>query len=125
MNARSLCTLLITASLLIAAPLRADDEVNIKTTPVADNIYMLTGKGGNIGVFTGADGTFVIDDQFAPLTEKILQAIKKLGGDSPRFLINTHFHGDHTGGNENLGKAGTLIVSHHNVRKRLENGYYI
>ena len=93
--------------------------------PVTDNIYMLSGQGGNIGVFLGGDGTFVVDDQFAPLTEKILAAIKSVGGDTPRFLINTHFHGDHTGGNENLGKAGTLIVSHDNVRQRLVNGSFI
>ena len=86
---------------------------------------MLTGQGGNIGLFLGEDGTFIIDDQFAPLTEKILAAIKSVGGDTPRFLINTHFHGDHTGGNENLGNAGTLIVSHDNVRERLVNGSYI
>ncbi len=86
---------------------------------------MLSGQGGNIGLFLGKDGTFVIDDQYAPLTDKILAAIKSVGGDTPRFLINTHFHGDHTGGNENLGNAGTLIVSHENVRKRLVNGSYI
>jgi len=92
---------------------------------VADNIYMLTGNGGNIGLFLGNDGTFIVDDQFAPLTDKILAVIKSVGGDIPRFLLNTHFHGDHTGGNENLGKAGTLIVSHDNVRERLVNGSYI
>ena len=92
--------------------LLAQDDVKINAIPVSDNIYMLTGQGGNIGLFLGEDGTFIIDDQFAPLTEKILAAIKSVGGDTPRFLINTHFHGDHTGGNENLGNAGTLIVSH-------------
>ncbi len=115
----------LTALSLVSIPVTAQDDVTITTVPVAANIHMLSGKGGNIGVFTGADGTFVIDDQFAPLTEKILAAIKAVGGDTPRFLINTHFHGDHTGGNENLGKAGTLIVSHHNVRTRLQNGYVI
>lgn len=125
MKIRSLCSVVISALLLTTPTLRADGEVTIKTIPVANHIYMITGKGGNIGVFTGKDGTFVIDDQFAPLTDKILKAIKAVGGDSPRFLINTHFHGDHTGGNENLGKTGTLIVSHHNVRKRLENGSFI
>jgi glyoxylase-like metal-dependent hydrolase (beta-lactamase superfamily II) len=61
---------------------------------------MIGGEGGNIGVFIGEDGTFLIDDQFAPLTEKIVEAIKSVGGDHPKFLINTHYHGDHTGGNE-------------------------
>ena len=103
----------------------ADEEVTINTIPVTSNLFMLMGKGGNIGLFTGADGTFVIDDQYAPLTEKILTAIKSAGGKTPRFLLNTHYHGDHTGGNENLGNTGTLIVSHHNVRQRLKNGSFI
>lgn len=103
----------------------AQDDVKITSTSVADNIYMLNGKGGNIGLFVGADGSFIIDDQFAPLTGKILEAIKAVGGDTPRFLINTHFHGDHTGGNENLGNKGTLIVAHDNVRQRLIDGSFI
>ena len=105
--------------------LLAQDDVKINAIPVSDNIYMLSGQGGNIGLFLGEDGTFIIDDQFAPLTEKILAAIKSVGGDTPRFLINTHFHGDHTGGNENLGNIGTLIVSHDKVRERLVAGSYI
>mgnify|MGYP000241437050 CR=1 FL=1 len=100
-------------------------EAKIEAIKVSDNIHMLTGKGGNIGVLTGADGTFMIDDQFSPLTPKILAKIKEIGGEHPKFLINTHFHGDHTGGNENLGKAGTLIVSHNNVRERMASGSYI
>jgi cyclase len=86
---------------------------------------MITGQGGNIGLLTGEEGSFLIDDQFAPLTEKIIEVVKSVGGDVPRFLINTHYHGDHTGGNENLGKAGTLIMAHHAVRERLVNGSYI
>ncbi len=108
-----------------ASTLLAQGDVKINPIPVSDNIYMLSGQGGNIGLFLGEDGTFIIDDQFAPLTEKILAAIKSVGGDTPRFLINTHFHGDHTGGNENLGNAGTLIVSHDKVRERLVAGSYI
>ena len=92
---------------------------------LTDQIYMIAGKGGNIGLFIGEDGTFLIDDQFAPLTEKIIAAIKSVGGDYPKFLINTHYHGDHTGGNENLGKGGTLIFSHDNVRERLSAGSFI
>ena len=91
----------------------------IDSVKVSDNIHMLTGKGGNIGIMTGEAGTFMIDDKFAPMTAEILENISKLGGTSPRFVINTHFHGDHTGGNENLGKAGSVIFSHENVRKRL------
>lgn len=100
-------------------------DVEIKAVPVTDKIHMLVGQGGNIGLFVGEDGTFLIDDQFAPLTEKIVDAIKSVGGQHPRFLINTHYHGDHTGGNENLGKGGALIVSHDNVRERLIAGAYI
>lgn len=94
-------------------------QVQITRVAVTDNISMLQGSGGNIGLFIGEDGTFLIDDQFAPLTEKILAAIKEAGGDTPKFLLNTHHHGDHTGGNENLGRAGALIVSQDNVRRRL------
>ena len=101
------------------------EEVKIEPIKVTDQIYMLTGQGGNLGLFVGQDGTFLIDDQFAPLTEKIIAAIKSVGGDSPKFLINTHYHGDHTGGNENFGKGGTLIFSHDNVRDRLLNGSFI
>jgi glyoxylase-like metal-dependent hydrolase (beta-lactamase superfamily II) len=101
------------------------DEVNIITTQVSEQIYMIEGKGGNIGLFIGKEGTFLIDDQFAPLTEKIIEAIKSVGGDHPEFLINTHYHGDHTGGNENLGQGGTLIFSHDNVRERLSTGSFI
>ncbi len=108
-----------------ASTVLAQSDVKINPIPVSDNIYMLSGQGGNIGLFLGEDGTFIIDDQFAPLTEKILAAIKSVGGDTPRFLINTHFHGDHTGGNENLGNAGTLIVAHDKVRERLVTGSYI
>ena len=101
------------------------DEVEIKTIPITGQIYMVTGKGGNIGLFIGEDGTFLIDDQFAPLTERIIAAIKSVGGDFPKFLLNTHYHGDHTGGNENLGRGGTLIFSHDNVRDRLGAGSFI
>lgn len=93
--------------------------VEIETIPVADNIFMLRGRGGNIGVSVGADGVFLIDDQFAPLTDKILAAVKTLSNQPIRFLLNTHWHGDHTGGNENLGEAGTVIVAHDRVRDRL------
>lgn len=126
MFTRSMLLAVITvAHLFTISTLRAEDEIIITTIPVADNIYMLTGKGGNIGVFTGDDGTFVIDDQFAPMTSKILASIKSVGGETPRFLLNTHFHGDHTGGNENLGRKGALIVAHNNVRQRLVSGSFI
>ena len=98
------------------------DAVQIKTTKVADGIYMLEGEGGNIGVSAGEDGVFLIDDQFAPLTPKITAAVKAISDKPIRFLVNTHWHGDHVGGNENLGKAGVVIVAHDNVYKRMAVG---
>lgn len=95
------------------------DKVQIKTTQLAQNIYMLEGEGGNIGVSAGEDGVFLIDDQFAPLTTRILAAIKTISDKPVRFLLNTHWHFDHTGGNENLGKSGVVIFAQDNVRKRL------
>lgn len=86
---------------------------------VADGIHVIRGQGGNIGVSVGADGVFMIDDQFAPATQAILDQIKTVTDQPVRFLVNTHFHRDHTGGNENLGKAGVLIFAHDNVRARL------
>lgn len=103
----------------------AAEEVTIGIQPLTGQIYMLTGQGGNLGLLVGADGTFLIDDQYAPLTEKILAAIKSVGGEQPKFLINTHYHADHTGGNENLGRGGSLIFSHDNVRERLAGGSYV
>jgi len=117
---KGLILLLIVGLLGMSIPAAAaDEEVTIKTTKVRNGVYMLAGKGGNIGVFIGEDGTFMIDDQFAPLTPKHLEAIKAAGGEVPKFLINTHYHADHTGGNENLGKAGTVIFSHNQVRERM------
>ena len=95
------------------------DSVQIGTIEVAEGIYMLTGSGGNIGVSAGKDGVFLIDDQYAPLTEKIRQAVAEISDEPIRFLLNTHWHGDHTGGNENLGEAGVVIVAHENVRARM------
>ena len=95
------------------------EDVEIETVRVADGVYMLMGRGGNIGVSVGEDGVFLVDDQFAPLTDDILAAIAEITGEPVRFVFNTHWHGDHTGGNENLGEAGALIVAHHNVRERM------
>jgi len=98
------------------------DAVQIKTTKVAEGIYMLEGEGGNIGVSAGEDGVFLIDDQFAPLSQKIMAAVKAISEKPIRFLMNTHWHGDHVGGNENFGKAGTVIIAHDNVFKRMSVG---
>ena len=116
--------LFISGFMLLVTTVQAAD-VKITPVPVTEQIYMIVGQGGNIGLFTGSDGTFLIDDQFAPLTGKIVAAIKSVGGQHPKFLINTHYHGDHTGGNEKLGQGGTLIFSHYNVRDRLIEGSFI
>jgi cyclase len=96
--------------------------VEIKTHEVAGSIHYLEGQGGNVGLSVGDDGVIMIDDQFAPLSEKLTAAIRKLSEKPIRFLINTHVHGDHVGGNENFGKMGIAIVAHDNVRGRLTKG---
>ncbi len=95
-------------------------KVEIKTEQLGDGIAVLFGAGGNIGVSYGPDGTVLIDDQFAPLTPKIQAAVAALGAEPVKYLINTHWHYDHSGGNENFGKAGALIMAHDNVRERME-----
>ncbi|HEY1911578.1 MAG TPA: MBL fold metallo-hydrolase [Vicinamibacterales bacterium] len=97
-------------------------KVEIKTTKVGPNFYTLEGSGGTIGVLTGPDGVLMVDSQFAPLTDKIVAAIKQLSDRPIRFMINTHVHPDHTGGNENLGKMGVTIVSRDELRARLAAG---
>ena len=94
-------------------------KVEVKSEKLADGVYMLTGAGGNIGVSAGADGVFLIDSQYAPLTDRIKAAIAGHSTQPVRFLLNTHWHGDHVGGNENLGKSGVVIVAQENVRKRM------
>ena len=93
-------------------------KVEIKATKVAGNVYMLEGSGGNIGVSVGPDGILIVDDQFAPLADKIKAALKTLGDGKLKFVLNTHYHGDHTGGNVAFG-PDALIIAQTNVRKRL------
>jgi len=93
-------------------------KVEIKATKIAGNVYMLQGAGGNIGVSVGDDGILIVDDQFAPLADKIRAALKTLGLGKLRFILNTHWHGDHTGGNVAFGPEAP-IIAHDNVRKRL------
>lgn len=95
------------------------DEVEIKSEQVAENIYVLFGAGGNIGLAVGDDAAYLIDDQYAPLSDKIKAAIGKVTDKPLKFLVNTHWHGDHTGGNANFARAGTTLIAHENVRKRL------
>ncbi len=114
--------------LAVAGPLFADHDahsVNIESIQVADNIYMLTGQGGNIGLAIDDNYTLLIDDQFAPLSGAIQAEIAKLTGKPIMYLLNTHFHYDHTDGNESFGKSVDVIVAHENVRKKLEKGTII
>ncbi|NNF32865.1 MAG: MBL fold metallo-hydrolase [Saprospiraceae bacterium] len=95
------------------------DAVEIIPEKINENLYVLFGAGGNIGLFMGEDGTLIIDDQYAPLSEKIKAAINGLTDDPVKYVVNTHWHGDHTGGNEAFGNDGATIIAHSNVRKRL------
>jgi len=117
--------LAVLALALFAAPApRAQDfsKVEIKTEKLAPNVSVLFGAGGNIGVFTAPDGVLLIDDQFAPLTPKIQAAVKALSAQPIKFVLNTHWHGDHAGGNETLANAGAVIFAQDNARKRLTEG---
>jgi cyclase len=119
-----LATLAATAALTAQAQ-QDFSKVEIKTQKLSDTTYMMTGSGGNLGLSVGPDAVFLIDDQFAPLTPKIEAAIKQITDKPIKFVVNTHWHFDHTGGNENLGKAGALIVAHDNVRKRMSTDQLI
>lgn len=106
---------------LLAAPVAAQDysKVQVKATALRGGTHLLTGAGGNIVASVGDDGAWIIDDQFAPLADRILAALKVIGDKPLRFVINTHWHGDHTGGNEAMGQAGAVVMAHHNVRTRM------
>ena len=117
-----ICVILLFESLAITA--QNFDSVTIKTTKVAGSVYMLEGAGGNIGVLVGNDGVILVDDQFAPLSEKIKKAIASISDKPIRFVINTHFHGDHSDGNKVFGSEGSIIVAHENARKRLSTDYF-
>src|ERR1051326_5905778 len=115
---------ILALSLLVWARLSAQQDfskVEIKVTKVAGPVYMLEGMGGNIGVCAGEDGIVIVDDQFAPLAKKIRQALKGISDKPLKFVINTHFHGDHAGGNPEFSSEAT-IIAHENVRKRLQEG---
>src|SRR5438477_12928394 len=120
------CALFAAALFATAVSAQEDfSKVEIQTEKLADTVYMMTGSGGNLGLSVGEDAVFVIDDQFAPLTPKIQAAIASVTPKPVKFVLNTHWHFDHTGGNENLGKAGAIIVAHENVRKRLSTEGFI
>jgi glyoxylase-like metal-dependent hydrolase (beta-lactamase superfamily II) len=101
------------------APPPPPPNPEIRVERIAPGVAVLFGRGGNIGVSYGPDGNILIDDQYAPATERVVAAVRTLDADPIRFVINTHWHGDHTGGNENLGRAGTIIFAHDNVRLRM------
>jgi glyoxylase-like metal-dependent hydrolase (beta-lactamase superfamily II) len=108
-----------------ARPARAQGQdfskVEVQATPLSPTVHMLTGAGGNIGLSAGDDAVFVVDDQFAPLAPKIKAAIARITPKPVQFVLNTHFHFDHTGGNEAFAREGALIVAHDNVRRRLSS----
>ncbi|HEU5218042.1 MAG TPA: MBL fold metallo-hydrolase [Gemmatimonadales bacterium] len=110
-----------------AAPLAAQnrDSVTVQTIPAGPGVYMLLGAGGNIALEVGDDFAILVDDQFSDLSERILAAVRKVTDKPIRFLINTHWHGDHTGGNENMANAGIIIVAHDNVRTRMSTEQFI
>jgi cyclase len=106
----------------VSPPLIDWDKIQITTTDLGQNTYMLQGQGGNITVAVGSDGIIMVDGQFAPLSDKIKTAIKAISPLPIKYLVNTHYHGDHTGGNENFAKDGVVIVAHDNIRVRLAAG---
>ncbi|MBA3558691.1 MAG: MBL fold metallo-hydrolase [Gemmatimonadaceae bacterium] len=131
MHFKRLSRFALTGFAVVALPagVRAQ-QPDVSRAPVnlirlTENMLMLMGAGGNIGVSIGDDGIFLVDDQYAPLTPKILAVLDSIDKRSVRFVLNTHWHGDHTGGNENMGKAGALIVAHDNVRKRMSVEQFI
>lgn len=119
---KALAALASIAGLAAALPALAQGDlskVEIKTTKLSDTVYMMVGSGGNLALSAGEDAAFLVDDQFAPLTPKITAAVAAVTAKPVKFLLNTHWHFDHTGGNENFGKAGAIIVAHDNVRRRM------
>lgn len=117
------------AAVLFLVPVLAQEQdfsaVQIETERLTPNLFMLIGSGGNIALSTGADGSVLVDTQYAPLNAKILAAVRAAGGSDVTYVINTHWHGDHTGGNEPLGRAGALIIAHDNVLTRLSSEQFM
>jgi glyoxylase-like metal-dependent hydrolase (beta-lactamase superfamily II) len=117
--------ILLAPGALFAQPAQDFSKVQIETLPVAAGVHMLVGAGGNIAVSTGADGVLIVDDQYAPMHPKIVAAVEALKSGPVRFVLNTHWHLDHTGGNELFGKGGALLVAHDAARKRLAAGQFM
>ena len=126
MRISSIRSLLLALAAAVAVAISASaqgqpdfSKVEIKTTKISDNFYTLDGQGGRIGVLAGPDGILMVDCEFAPLSDKIVAAVRQISDKPIRFLINTHVHGDHTGGNANFGKMGVLIFARQELRHRL------
>lgn len=118
----------LTISVALPNPVHAQqnfDNVQIRSEKLSNSVYMLVGRGGNMGISVGPDATLLIDTQFAPLTARIDEAVKSLAQKPLTLVLNTHWHSDHTGGNTNMGKAGVTIIAHENVRRRLETPQFI
>jgi len=112
-------------SLLFAQPIAAqDDPVEYIPTKLSDTVTMVKGRGGNVAVSAGEDGVFIIDDQLQPLTDQLIAALRTIDERPVRFVINTHYHGDHVGGNEKLGETGSVIIAHDNIRKRMSSDQF-
>ncbi len=109
--------LLISLLAILTSPLAL--AIEFETTKLSDSLYMLKGQGGNIAISSGADGVFIIDDQMAPMTNELMAEIRTISQQPIRFIINTHYHFDHVGGNEAVSETGSVIVAHNNVRKRM------
>jgi glyoxylase-like metal-dependent hydrolase (beta-lactamase superfamily II) len=116
-----LCLLIFTAP---CTALAQDKPVEYTPTPLSDTVTMIQGRGGNIAVSAGEDGVFIIDDQYSHLVDQLMAAIGKVSDEPVRFVINTHYHGDHVGGNEVVGDAGGVIIAHDNIRKRMSTDQF-
>ncbi len=116
---KRLLTAFLLMTLCIASAQRNFDDVEIRSEKVADQIYVLFGAGGNIGLAIGDDAAYLIDDQYAPLSDKIMTVVQEITDKPLKFLVNTHWHGDHTGGNENFANGGTILIAHEAVRNRM------
>jgi glyoxylase-like metal-dependent hydrolase (beta-lactamase superfamily II) len=121
----SLSVVILLGGSVVASAQQDFSKVEVTSEKLAEGVYMLQGAGGNIGLSVGADAAFLIDDQYAPLTPKIRAAVAALTTKPVKFVLNTHWHGDHSGGNKDFGEAGTLIVAHENVRKRMSTEQFI
>ncbi len=123
---RLIVTALAVATATATATAQQDmSRVEVKAQRVAGNVYMLTGRGGNIGLSVGDDGAFLIDDQFGVLSARILKTVSELTPDPIRFVVNTHWHGDHTGGNQKMAEAGAILVAHENVRRAMSIDHFM